>query len=119
MEKQYGQRAREANKNLNQDFKAISHGARVMIQTKELLSTGKVTIPHTGQNKELLLDLKMGKYNYDKWSKILERLLEEVESLKDDNSVLPKLIDNSFIDKLVIKLMLDNYNEKEIKTNQT
>ena len=90
--KEYGQRAREAKNNNGIDWKALSHALRVCIQAKELLSTGHITLPHSGDNLKLLMDVKQGNYNFDLIDGLLDSELTQVEELSK-SSFLPEKID--------------------------
>ena len=74
---EYGKRALMAEKNEGIDWKALSHAVRVNSEAKELLTTGKITFPRP--DKDLLLQIKLGKMDY----KIVANLIEEgLEDLK-------------------------------------
>lgn len=77
--KRYGERAREAKNNNGIDFKALSHAVRCMIQGIELMNTGSITLPHTAENKELLLKIKKGEMTYLEIEPIIEQKMEELE----------------------------------------
>lgn len=101
--KEYGHRAREAKNNNGVDWKALSHSARCSIQAKELLSTGKITLPHTGENLKLLMDIKQGNYDFSKVDILLDDLLKEVEDLAETSS-LPDKVDEEFTKDLLASI---------------
>lgn len=111
--KEYGQRAREAKNNNGIDWKALSHGLRVCIQAEELLTTGKITLPHTGDNLKLLMDVKLGKYDFSKIDELLDSKLARVEELSK-SSHLPEKIDPLVTRFTLVwfhKKAVDNMNE--------
>jgi predicted nucleotidyltransferase len=73
---QYGQRALKAEKNEGIDWKALSHAVRVNSQGIELLETGKITFPRP--DKDLLLDIKTGKMEYNQVADIITEGLENL-----------------------------------------
>lgn len=60
----YGERSKSAKENNNIDWKAVSHAVRVMIQGKELLDTGHITLPLRPEHTELLLKIKKGEMDF-------------------------------------------------------
>lgn len=99
--KKFGQRSREAKNNNGIDFKAVSHGIRVALQAKELLSTGKITLPHTGENLDLIMKAKLGNMDYKEFTSILEKLLDEVEDISKVSTVRENA-SNDVIKRLVL-----------------
>ena len=97
--KEYGYRARQAKKNNGIDWKALSHALRVMYQGQELLSTGKITLPHSGDNLQLLRDVKQGLKPFDEVSLILEEEMEKLEKLNIE-STLQEKVDEKFTEDL-------------------
>lgn len=85
--KNYGQRAREAKNNNGIDWKALSHAVRVCIQGIELLNTGKITLPHTAENRQLLLNIKLGKMDYSEVSTLIEEYLEKLEKARQSSGL--------------------------------
>lgn len=106
MYKEYGQRSREASVNKGQDYKAISHAARVMFQAKELLTTGNITLPLKPDNLKVIMDIKLGKLDYKEWTVLLDEMLTEVENLRKV-STLPEKVDQDIVEYLVKKLHLE------------
>lgn len=84
---QYGHRARQAEMNENIDWKALSHAVRVADEAIELLQTHHIEFPL--KNKEELLKIKQGHYDYHYVAGIIEdRFVELEEAMK--NSTLPE-----------------------------
>lgn len=111
MYKEYGQRSREASVNKGQDYKAISHAARVMFQAKELLTTGHITIPLKSDDLKVIMDIKLGKLDYKEWTILLDEMLTEVENLRKV-STLPEKVDQEIVEYLIKKLYLETIAEK-------
>lgn len=74
--KKYGERAKLAMKNEGLDFKALSHACRCCVQMEELLETGCIVFPL--KDKEMLKDIKYGKYTWPDIEKILLSYLDRV-----------------------------------------
>lgn len=107
--KKYGQRAREAKANNGIDWKALSHAMRCMFQGQELLTTGKITLPHVGRNLTRLKQIKAGEVDYKDLEPEIEAGLETLERLCKE-STLPDKLERVYLDELLLK-----YYTKEIK----
>ena len=92
-ELQYGERAREAANNQNIDYKCWHHCARVGLQIVELFKDNTITMPRP--ERKLLLDIKQGKWSYNKFSIFVDELFEEINDLKEKSS-LPDNPDHEF-----------------------
>lgn len=77
---EYGQRAKLAETNDGVDWKAVSHSVRVNSEGKELLTTGFITFPRP--DKQLILDIKLGKLPYKEVAELIESGLKELEELQ-------------------------------------
>lgn len=108
--KERGQRAREARKNNGIDRKALSHALRCIIQGKELFDTGKITLPHSGSNRELLMGIKTGSVSFDEFQVILEDKFKEFEK-SVDNSRLPDKLNKDFTDDIILSFYGEVINE--------
>lgn len=86
------------------DTKYAMHVIRLFGEAKELMETGKITLPRP--NKDLLIDIRLGKYKL--WEiRTMGRELE-AEALKaQDSSPLPDKIDRTAISKLISNIYLD------------
>jgi hypothetical protein len=100
----YGERARAAMTNEGVDWKAVSHAVRVAGQAIELLDTGKITFPRP--NADFLRNIKLGKYDYEKISPLLEELVEQVQ-LSSEVSTLPEKSNTALADRAVMTLYLE------------
>jgi predicted nucleotidyltransferase len=101
--KNYGQRARQAQKNNGIDWKALSHAMRVCLQGTELLEKHTITLPLPSYSKNMVLNVKCGKVEYKDVEKNLELLLDNLEIVRE-NSTLPKKVDQEFLNKLIIDI---------------
>lgn len=105
---QYGERALQANRNENIDWKALSHAVRVGHEALELMATGWITFPLP--NAAYILSIKLGEKPYAVVAEEIEELLEKVEAAQS-TSVLPENVDHKFMDNLVA----ESYREEVIK----
>ena len=96
----YGARAKAASGGT--DWKALSHALRVILELKDLASTGTITFPLV--DKKQVMDVK---YNTDqtKLDSILDTLAKEIEETREilNTSNLPTEIDQDLIDSIIIK----------------
>lgn len=74
---EYGKRALMAEKNEGVDQKSLSHAVRVNSEAIELLETGHITFPRP--DRELLLNIKLGKIPYKQVAEIIENGLEQLK----------------------------------------
>lgn len=100
--KAYGQRAREAKENNGIDWKAISHCLRCAYQVIELMTEGKITLPHGGAVKAYLLKVKNGEVQYKEIEPLIEQMLNDVEKTAKE-STLPEQVSRQYLDSLLIK----------------
>ena len=70
------------------DTKFGSHLVRLMLEGVELLKTGRITFPL--KDRELLVDIKTGKYKIFEVLRISEELEKEIESLAENSSLPSK-----------------------------
>lgn len=82
---EYGARALQAEKNEGIDWKALSHAVRVNFEGQELLSTGFITFPRP--DRQLLLDIKLGKIEYNKVADLIETSLKKLEELQKTSTL--------------------------------
>ena len=66
--------------------KSAAHSIRLVKQLTELMETGSITFPNP--DKDLLLDIRNGKYSKEELEEIHDEVVFEAESIKD-KSVLP------------------------------
>ena len=98
---EYGKRALMAEKNEGIDWKALSHAVRVNSEAKELLTTGKITFPRP--DKDLLLQIKLGKMDYKLVANLIEDGLE-VLKLASANSQLREKPNRDWADDFIYRI---------------
>ena len=80
----YSDRSIQSGKDDGNDWKALSHAIRVLLEIKELLDTGNIQFPL--KDKDFLLNIKLGKVSREEIDKYFEKelssVLEEVQSNK-------------------------------------
>ncbi len=109
---EYGHRALLAEKNEGVDWKALSHAVRVNSQAKELLTTGWITFPRP--DRELLVDIKTGKMEYQVVAEIIENGLAELEVLKTKSSLRPEPNQewiNNFVYDIYSEIVVEENNQ--------
>lgn len=109
---EYGHRALLAEKNEGVDWKALSHAVRVNSQAKELLTTGWITFPRP--DRELLVDIKTGKMEYQVVAEIIENGLAELEVLKTKSSLRPEPNQewiNNFVYEIYSEIVVEENNQ--------
>lgn len=97
---QYGERARQAERNEGVDWKAVSHAVRVAKQAVELLETGHLTFPRP--EAAFLLSIKRGELPYAAVAEEIEALLPAVEDAAA-RSTLPAQPDRAFMDEMIVR----------------
>ena len=97
----YGERANQAERNENIDWKSVMHAIRVGEQAIELLSTGHITFPRP--NAAELIRVRIGEVDFNIIRPRLESLLDEVTRLSD-TSTLPVTPDLDFIRETTLAL---------------
>ena len=95
---EYGARARAAEQMDGSDWKSLYHAVRVAHEAMELMATGKLTFPRP--EKDLLLEIRLGKLPLEAVQDMIEENLERVEKAVLVSS-LPEKPDYAFADNLV------------------
>lgn len=98
---EYGQRALAAEKNEGIDFKSLSHAVRVNSEAIELLTTGFITFPRP--DKELLLDIKLGKMKYKEIEAIIEKGLDDLV-VAQQKSTLREAPNQEWVDNFIYEV---------------
>lgn len=101
---EYGARAILAEKNEGIDWKALSHAVRVNSEAYELLTTTRITFPRP--DKELLLNIKLGKIPYTDVANIIEDGLDKLQEATNI-SILPVEPNKKFAEQFIIKIYGD------------
>lgn len=104
----FGSRAYDAKNNKGVDWKAVSHAARLLLQTQELAETGFITFPL--KEREFILKIKLGWYEWDfinQW--ISENIDKSFSEIKNSKFLLDHP-DQDWINQFIIKNYLkENY----------
>ena len=103
----YGHRAKEAARNKNIDWKAVSHALRAAYQVKQLLTENTIAFPL--KEASFLKEVKQGNLRYVKEvAPKLELLMDEVEALSQ-KSKLPEKVDRIFWDSFIMGVIEREY----------
>jgi len=100
---EYGHKARQAKVNEGIDWKAVSHAYRCIYQGLDLMNTGNISFPL--KEAPILIDIKTGKYDYDRINEELPELMAQLEEAALKSS-LPAKGDREFWDEFIIKTYL-------------
>lgn len=87
------------------DMKFLSHCVRLILEGKELLETGKIVFPL--KDKDLLLDIRNGKYKLEEIHELVEDKKNELENFEGD---LPAKPNFDKINKFLIETVEDFWN---------
>jgi len=102
----YGERAKKAEANNGVDWKAVSHAFRVIGEAKQIALENTITFPL--DDRDFILDVKLGKYTMEELSPMLDKRLDDVEAYFI-NSNLPERPDKQFWDKWLLKTLKTFY----------
>jgi predicted nucleotidyltransferase len=103
MRRLFNQRAKDVNRpfleeQFGYDTKYAMHIIRLLHEAKEFLGSGRITLPRP--EKELLIDIRKGKYKLYELEDMANQL--EVEALAEkEKSTLPEMVDREAVSKLV------------------
>lgn len=86
------------------DTKHASHLVRLILEGVELLSTGKIILPLKDETRRIILDVKEGKWEYDKLIQESEKGFDWLKNMPSSLSMKP---DRKAINELVIRMELD------------
>lgn len=101
----YGVRARDAAKNKNIDWKALSHAARAAMEIIEIFKHGTIIFPM--KEAALLKDIKAGNLDYtDVVAPMLDDLIDECNRLSEASD-LPEKVNRKFWDDFIVGVMTD------------
>lgn len=103
---EYGDRARQAERNEGIDWKAISHAFRAAYEVRYILRVGDFTFPLP--EAAFLRKIKAGQVPFVEASTQLEELMEELEALSAASS-LPAKVDRSWWDDWLVATLEREY----------
>lgn len=108
LDKEYGERARQAEQNEGIDWKALSHALRGGFQLEEIYSTGDLKYPL--KSAKLLKEVKAGNIPFKEVQQLLETVVSNVERLAEvaRKNGMPSEPDMKFWDDFVEKVYLEN-----------
>lgn len=103
----YGWRVKTQNfETLGYDAKFGYHSIRLLMEGKELLLTGNLTMPIPEPNHSILMDIKNGNVSYEELIKLYDMYEKEVKEIE---SVLNDIPDFNFINDWLINKILEDF----------
>lgn len=108
LDKEYGERARQAERNEGIDWKALSHALRGGFQLQEIYRTGDLKYPLADANK--LKDVKAGRIEFIHVQEELEEVVSSVEILAEQarKNGMPEQVDMKFWHDFTEQVYLEN-----------
>lgn len=108
LDKEYGERARQAEQNDNIDWKALSHALRGGFQLQEIYRTGDLKYPLA--DAELLKQVKAGNTDFKEVQEALEEVVSSVEILAKQarKNGMPSQVDMKFWHDFTEQVYLEN-----------
>jgi len=101
---EYGWRVKTKTfETLGYDVKFAYHLLRLMIEGDQLLGTGELEFPLTGNSYQLLKDTREGKFSFEEIMGHYERLEKEIICTKEE-SILPYEPDRAWANKWLVKV---------------
>ena len=99
----YGKRAEAAANKDGVDYKAISHCVRVLYQTEELLTLGKITFPL--QSADFIKSIKYNttQMTYEEIMNLIEEKIKIIDERLLPNCTLREKADYKWIEKFILK----------------
>ncbi len=98
----YGKRSEGSKEMGGADWKALSHALRISFEAQEILSTGKLTLPLRPDERQIVMDVKLGRVGMEEVEKGLTQVLDNVDRIQC-MSKLPDEFDQELADKLILK----------------
>lgn len=113
MRRLFNQRSKDVNRpfleeQYGYDTKYAMHITRLLHEARELMQTGTITLPRP--EKDLLIDIRKGKYKLYELEKLNDGLEREALAAKE-KSLLPDSVDRKAISKLISQTYLDYWKE--------
>ena len=97
---EYSRRSVEAKEQDGNDWKALSHAVRVLLEIQELLETGNIQFPL--HHKDFLLDIKLGKVKREVIDEYFKEHLSGIMECMEQNTLNWKY-DEEFWNEFIIK----------------
>ncbi|XZF14533.1 nucleotidyltransferase domain-containing protein [Chitinophagaceae bacterium MMS25-I14] len=91
----------------NYDAKNMMHTIRLLQMAGEILREGRLLVRRP--NREQLLNIKSGKYEYDELMLMADELMNEIENAYSA-SVLPAAPDKAMLEKVLVQMRNELYN---------
>jgi hypothetical protein len=103
---EYGNRARNAEKNEGFDWKAISHALRTAYQIIDIYTCGDIKWPL--KQSKFILDVKQGKKHFaTEVAPVIDDLIKNAEVLAKESNY-PNKIDIEYWNRYILKVYMDN-----------
>ncbi len=90
------------------DPKFMSHTIRLLDEGIQLLESGKIVLPFTGDTHELIMSIKKGEMNIEEIPSIVDKYKERMKQL-EDKTTLPEKVNVREIEDLYLKLIKELY----------
>ena len=100
-----GQRP-ELEQKFGYDVKAAMHAIRLLNECKEILLSGKITLPRP--ECDLLIRVRTGRYSLDRVTDMANRLFAECEAA-EKKSPLPNRIDRKAVSEVLTQCYLESW----------
>jgi hypothetical protein len=112
----YGERTKSANAANGLDWKALSHAIRITIQAIMLLNHHKLVFPLSGDNVNMLLDIKYGNIPFETVHNTFVELMDTLDAAKDTTSLPDRTpeLDTEFEEWLVQWLRVFYFDDMSI-----
>ena len=85
---------------LNYDQKNMCHCMRLLLSAESILLHGRPIVYFKGEQREYLMNIRNGKYEYEKIMADVEGKMEELEELYKESNVIPHSVDVKRIEAL-------------------
>lgn len=104
LEGKFGKRSQAAAEN-KYDYKSLMHAYRLLEEGKELLKTGKISLPRPKEEVEFLRTVRDGTCgDIDHWT-LLTKQIDTLRQEIEPNSPLPEEADHARINELCMKIL--------------
>lgn len=100
----YGKRAENATNDNGADYKALSHCVRVLFQTEELLTEGKITFPLKEADFIKFIKFHTTNMTYEDIMDFIEKKMKYIEETLLPKSTLREKADYEWIDEFILKI---------------